>query len=406
MAGEGPLDGIRVVEVANWLAAPSAAALMADMGADVVKVEPPGGDAFRGFNLRSTGIEFDFATNYGFQLDNRGKRSITLALDRPGASEVVHRLIERADVFVTNLQPERRRRYRLAYADAVAVNPRIVYAGLTGYGQEGPDAHRPGFDYAAFWARSGLMGLSGEPPSPPPMCRGGQGDHTTCLNILAAVLAALRLRDRTGEPQEVEVTLQATGMWTLGTDMAAALAAHQQPERHERTTPSNPIWNSYQCGDGRWLLLVMPVPDPVYWPRFCRALGRPEWADTPAYATMEDRREHGRELADAIGVELAGHDRDHWAARFDAEGLIWAPVATLPEVIADPQVAAMGWVVPVEHEQYGRFETLRAPFIIRGADVRVRGRAPEPGEHTFDVLTELGVSGDDLDRLAGGGALG
>ena len=142
------------------------------------------------------------------------------------------------------------------------MNPRVVYASFSGYGTRGPDENRPGFDYAAFWARSGLMGLLGEPPSPPPLCRGGQGDHTTALNILAAVLAALRLRDQTQAAQHVEVTLQGTGMWTLGGDLQAALVAREQPTRHERTHPANPIWNSYRAGDGAWLLLVMPQPDP------------------------------------------------------------------------------------------------------------------------------------------------
>src|SRR6185503_5261653 len=217
-----PLDGIRVLEVANWLAAPAAGALLADLGADVIKVEPPGGDVFREFVLRSMGYRHDFATNYAFQLDNRGKRSVTVALDRPGGPALLRRMSERVDVFLTNLVQQRRERYGLTYDEVRAVSPRIVYASFSGDGTRGPDRNRPGFDYAAFWARSGLMGLLGEPPSPPPLCRGGQGDHTTALNILAAVLAALRLRDQTNEAQHCEVTLQATGMWTLAGDIQAA----------------------------------------------------------------------------------------------------------------------------------------------------------------------------------------
>src|SRR5262245_9168081 len=249
-----PLAGIRVLEVANWLAAPAAGALLADLGADVIKVEPPGGDVYREFLLRSMGYAHEFDGNYGFQLDNRGKRSITVSLDRPGGPDLVLRLAARSDVFLTNLIQERRVRYGLTWDDVREVSPRIVYASLSGYGTRGPDENRPGFDYSAFWARSGLMGLLGEPPSPPPLCRGGQGDHTTALNILAAVLAALRLRDLTNEAQHIEVTLQATGMWTLAGDLSAALVAREQPTRHERSRPANPIWNSYRAADGAWIL--------------------------------------------------------------------------------------------------------------------------------------------------------
>jgi crotonobetainyl-CoA:carnitine CoA-transferase CaiB-like acyl-CoA transferase len=400
-----PLAGIRVLEVANWLAAPAAGALLADLGADVIKVEPPGGDVYREFLLRSMGYTHDFATNYGFQLDNRGKRSITVALDQPGGPELVRRLAERCDVFLTNLIQQRRVRYGLAWEDVRAVSPCVVYASFSGYGTRGPDENRPGFDYAAFWARSGLMGLLGEPPSPPPLCRGGQGDHTTALNILAAVLAALRLRDQTQTAQHVEVTLQGTGMWTLGGDLQAALVAREQPTRHERTRPANPIWNSYRAGCGSWLLLVMPQPDPIYWPRFCEMIGRPEWAADPRYSTLHDRRRHSEELTHEIEARFATQDLAHWAARLDRYGLIWAPVATLTDVIDDPQAREMGWFTTLEHPTLGRFETLDTPFKIYGADVGARGPAPEAGAHTFDVLAELGVSDEELAHLAGDGVI-
>jgi crotonobetainyl-CoA:carnitine CoA-transferase CaiB-like acyl-CoA transferase len=400
-----PLAGIRVLEVANWLAAPAAGALLADLGADVIKVEPPGGDVYRAFLLRSMGYTHEFATNFAFQLDNRGKRSITVALDQPGGPALVRRLAARSDVFLTNLIQQRRVRYGLTWEDVRAASPRVIYASFSGYGTRGPDANRPGFDYAAFWARSGLMGLLGEPPSPPPLCRGGQGDHTTALNILAAVLAALRLRDQTGEAQHVEVTLQGTGMWTLGGDMQAALVAREQPARHERPRPANPIWNSYQAGCGNWILLVMPTPDPHYWPRFCEMIGSPEWAADPRYATLLDRRKNTALLTAEIEKRFAAHDLAHWAPLLDRYGMIWAPVAKLTDVIADPQAREMGWFTTLEHPTFGRFETLDTPFKIYGADVRARGPAPDAGAHTFDVLTELGVADDELAQLAADGVI-
>jgi crotonobetainyl-CoA:carnitine CoA-transferase CaiB-like acyl-CoA transferase len=400
-----PLEGVRVLEVANWLAAPAAAALMADLGADVVKVEPPEGDAFRSFQTTSMGYKHQFAGNYNFETDNRGKRSITVALDKPGGVELVLRLARDADVFITNLVQPRREKYGLTFEAVRAANPRLVYASFSGYGVRGPDRGRPGFDYAAFWARSGLMGLLGEPPSPPPLCRGGQGDHTTALNILAAVLAALRLRDRTGEGQHVEVTLQGTGIWTLAGDVQAALVARENPGRHVRTQPPNPIWNSYQASDGLWILLVMPQPDP-YWPRFCAAIGRPEWGQDPRYDSLAKRRALSVELTRQLDAIFATRTRADWAPRLDEHGLIWAPVATLTDVIDDPQVREMGWFAEVESKTLGRFETLGTPFKLYGADVGPRGAAPAPGEHTFEVLSAAGLTDGELAKLAEDGVIG
>jgi len=400
-----PLEGVRVIEVANWLAAPAAAALMRDLGAEVIKIEPPEGDAFRGFLLGSMGYKHEFSGNYAFELDNRGKRSVTVALDKPGGPELVKRLAQDADVFLTNLVQTRREKYGLTYEDVRAVNPRLVFASVSGYGVRGPDRARPGFDYSAFWARSGLMGLLGEPPSPPPLCRGGQGDHTTGLNILAAVLAALRLRDRTDEGQHVEVTLQGTGMWTLASDMQAALVAREQPGRHVRSQPANLIWNSYQAKDGLWVLLVMPVPDP-YWPKLCAALEEPEWAHDPRYDSLAKRREHSRDLTAQLDAIFATRTRADWAARMDAQNLIWAPVAPLPDVIADPQVREMGWITTIDSPVFGKFETLDTPFKMYGADVGVRGPAPAAGEHTFEELTKLGLTDDELAKLAEDGVIG
>jgi crotonobetainyl-CoA:carnitine CoA-transferase CaiB-like acyl-CoA transferase len=400
-----PLSGIRVVEVSNWLAAPSAAALMADLGADVIKVEPPGGDAFRQFDMRAFGYDHDFATNAAFELDNRGKQSIVVALDRPGGSELVKRLAEDADVFITNLVQHRRERYGLTVEDVQAVNDGLVYVSFSGYGTDGPDAGRAGFDYAAFWARSGIMGLMGEPPSSPPICRPGQGDQTTALNLLASTLAALRLRDQTGEGQVVDVTLLGTGIWTIGPDLSAVLQAHQHPPRHERSHPANPIWNPYQCSDGRWLLLVMPQPD-RYWPPFCEMVERPEWVSDERYDTLAHRMEHSERLTAEIDAIFSSADLAAWAQRLDAAGLIWAPVAELPEVVDDPTVRALGSFVEVEHPEFGSFETLAAPFKIRGADLAPRGPAPALGEHTQAVLEELGLDADELAELAVAGVFG
>jgi len=398
-----PLEGIKVVEIANWLAAPAAAAMLRDLGADVVKVEPPEGDVLRG--IVEAMYPGKYAINPVFEVDNRGKRSVTVALDHAEGPGVVHALMRTADIVITNLTGPRLARYRLGAAEVHALNPRAVHVSLTGYGSRGPDASRPGFDYAAFWARSGIMGLVGEPGSAPMMCRSAQGDHTTSFNLLAATLAALRLRDQTGEGQSVEVALQVTGLWTIAMDVSTALAIPEQPPRHDRARPINPIWNTYETADGRWVLLVMPAPD-AYWPSFCEMLGQASWVDDARYDTLQHRAEHAEDLTAQIAAAFAAEDAAYWGRRLDEFGLIWAPVAELPEVVADPQLEAMEAFTAVDYGEAGSQRTLNTPFTIRGADVRVRGRAPEVGEHSAEVLAEAGLSVLEVADLAAKGVLG
>jgi crotonobetainyl-CoA:carnitine CoA-transferase CaiB-like acyl-CoA transferase len=402
---DGPLSGIRVLEVANWLAVPNATALMADLGADVVKVEPPGGEAHRGFQMRTLGYDYDFETNYVFEFDNRGKRSVAVDLRQPGGPELVRRLAASFDIFATNLVPHRRERLGLGFEAIREANPSVVYAAFTGYGETGPDADRPGFDTGAFWARAGVMALLGEPPSAPPLLRSGQGDHTTGLNLLAATLAALRQRDRTGAAQFVEVTLLGTGLWTIASDIQGALLAGHHPPRHDRTAPANPIRNSYPTQDGRWIVLVMTQPD-RYWATFCEAIDRPEWAADERYGTLESRGRHREQLAADIEARLREQPLAWWASRLDEFGIIWAPAQELPEVIADPQVQALAMFPEVEHERLGRYRTIGAPFRIAGADVGVRGPAPEPGQHTHEVLRESGLTEEEIADAASRQILG
>ena len=384
-----PLQGITVVEAANYVAGPSAGALMADLGADVIKLEPPGGEVMRGLQLTAEGQPQ--LPNYLFELENRGKRSVTVALDQPGASELVHQILAGADVFLTNMYGSRLRKYGLTPEDVHARNPHIVHVSVTGYGIHGPEADRPAFDFAAFWARSGIMSVIGHPGQPPVLSRIAQGDHTTGLNALAATLAALRLRDLTGKGQVVEVALQQTGVYTIATDMARALIDHRQPPKMDRDAPPNPLFNCYEASDGRWIMLVHMTPDP-YWPRLCRAIGRADWEAEPAYATMKGRAADCVPLARVISDVFRQHDSAYWAKTLDANGLIWAPVAELPEVIADPQLRAMNAFQAIDHP-LGQIETVGTPFYIREADIRVRGASPGAGEHTHAVLAAAGVLG-------------
>lgn len=397
-----PLEGIVVVEVANYVAAPSAGALMRDLGAEVIKVEPPGGEVMRGVVPTGGGSAIPF--NFLFELENRGKKSVTLALDAPGAVEALHRLLAKADVFLTNLMGPRLEKFGLTPEAIHARNPRVIFAAVTGYGLEGPEAARPGFDFSAFWTRSGIMSLVGHPDAPPVLSRIAQGDHTTGVTTLAAVLAALRMRDLTGEGQVVDISLQQVGVYTVATDVSRTLVDGTRPRRFDRRSPDNPLFNTYPTRDGKWVMLVHMTPDP-YWPRLCRALGCDDLAGDPTLATMSGRRARGAELAAVIEERTLSMALAELAGRLDENGLIWAPMVELPEVVADPQLRMRGAFQPLETER-GTYDTVGVPFIIRDADVRARGMASTAGADTAAVLAWAGFTDDEVADLAAGGALG
>ncbi|MCC6438468.1 MAG: CoA transferase [Acidimicrobiales bacterium] len=402
----GPFAGLRVVEVANMIAAPSAAAVLADLGADVVKIEPPSGDILRGSHR-----PLDPSVGPGphpdgyFTVDNRGKRSVVVDLNRAEGVAIVHRLVAGAEVFITNLTEERRTRYRLQPADLHAVRPTLVYGSVGGYGSVGPAAGKPGYDWTAFFARGGVQSLIGEPDDPPLSFRPGQGDHTTALALLVALLTALRERDRTGEGQVVEAALFQVAAWTLASDLAVSLVDGAQPPRYARAAWPNPLTCRYRCADGRWVALCMPGPRD-YWDSFCIAIERTEWIFDERYAEVAVRLTHSAELVAAIDARLAELPRAEWARRFDEAGVIWAPVQDLPDVIADPQAEALGIFQPVIDEANGfEFRTVGVPFRIHGADIAVRGPAPAVGEHGREVLLEAGFAADEVARLEADGVI-
>jgi crotonobetainyl-CoA:carnitine CoA-transferase CaiB-like acyl-CoA transferase len=402
---DGPLDGVTVLEVANWLAAPATATLLSDLGAAVIKVEPPQGDAWRYAQATAGNLSSEPIPNPAFQLDNRGKRSIALDLARPEARAIVHRLAAGADVFITNLVPRRLDRYGLGYAALAEANPRLVYAAVNAYGAEGDERDRLGFDYTGFWARSGLMSLVGDRDAPPAMPRAGMGDHTTALALTGAIVAALYARERTGRGEELRASLLNTGLWVLGSDIQTALLGRQGSPAHARAAPRNPIQNSYRAKDGRWLLLYMAQADRD-WPLACAALELDELATDPRYGSMAARQEHSAELVAAFDTAFAGRTRDEWATRLDAFGLMWAPIQTVPEILADPQVEANAYFAEVEHPSLGRFQTVDTPVRYGANHVGVRGPAPEVGQHTEEILLELGLSWEEIASLRDIGAVG
>ena len=401
----GPLDGIRVLEVANWVAAPATAALLADMGANVIKVEPPRGDPWRGYHAPEQDSSGPFSGNYAFEVDNRGKRSITLDLKHPQARKVAIKLADACDIFVTNLLPRRRKRFGLDYQDVSSRNPRVVYLSFSGYGDRGPEGDRLGMDFGAFWARSGIMGLMGEPGAPPILQRGGMGDHTASLAMVAGVFAALYERERTGHGQEVYGSLFNVALWVLSTDLQVALLTGRNPSRRPlRTQTPSPITNWYLTRDDKWLILESPNPDP-YWARVCAALGQTDLARVPEYSTTEGLLAHCTELIALFDQIFATKTRDQWGLLLNENQVIWAPIQDLTEVIDDPQVKDNGYLADLEHPALGSYRTVNTPIGFGKSEARARGPAPELGQHTEEVLLEFGYSWDDITGLREAGAL-
>jgi crotonobetainyl-CoA:carnitine CoA-transferase CaiB-like acyl-CoA transferase len=399
----GPLDDIKVVEIANWIAGPSATALMADMGASVVKVEPPSGDSMRNKLRQPRFAEGYPGTDVVFQLDNRGKRSIAIDLGEERGRDIVRELADRADVLVTNLTRSRLERFGLGPAALHDRNPRLVYALVTGQGSSGADADQLAFDVTAFFGRGGVTALLGEPDGPPVAPRTGQGDHPTGLALLVAILGALRVRDRTGEGQLVETALMRVGAWTVACDLAAALIDHRQPSKRRRQHPISPMNTTYRCADGAWL--VLSSHNQASWPGFCEALGRPELPTDPRFDTAPNRFANAQELVGIFDELFGSQPYEHWVPRLQRTTVIWAKAAELPELIDDPQARQMEMFAPLEHPAIGPFETVAAPFSFERSDVRVRGTAPDVGEHTREVLGELGRAAEEVDALVAQGVV-
>ena len=397
-----PLEDVKVLEVDSFMAAPSAAAILADMGADVVKIEPVTGDPMRGLS-RPLRVESKFADyDLQFDVDNRGKRSAAIALDKPEGRDLAQRLAQDADVFLCNLLAQRQQRFGLDPETLFAIKPNLVHATLTGYGTTGPDAWRPGYDVTAFFGRSGLYDAMREGEDGiVPMARPAQGDHTTGLALVAAILAALRLAEKTGVGQVVETSLYETAVWTQASDFGVTAIDKAPVRRRARHELLTPMTNRYPCGDGKWAVLNML--DSGAWERLCRAVGREDWLTDERYATGRDRYKHMAELVDGIDATLATKTRDEWGAIFDEQGLIWGPVLGLHEVVDDPHADAIGLFPELRHPELGTYRTVNAPMRFKSADVRPRGPAPAMGEHTEQILREAGLSQPEIQDLRNDG---
>ena len=382
------LEGLRVVDAATYIAAPAAAAVLSDYGAEVVKIErPPHGDPFR---YLSRNPEFAPSPHaYPFIQDTRNKRSIALNLATPQGHGVIRRLVARADVFITNYQPQMLRRFRISYEDFAASNPRLIYASITGYGEQGEEAEKPGYDITAYFARSGLMNHLHAADATPYISPCGFGDHPTAMNLVASILLALYRRERTGRGGKVWTTLMHSGVWSNSSNIQGALLGAGQPPRWTRATAPNPFVNHYVASDGRRFIfcLLDPAND---WPKLCRALGRVELEHDPRWATAEARHAGNEELIALLDAEFARWPLEEWRRRFAEHDVLYGVVPDNVAVAGDTQMAANGVFLPLGED--GEARTVASPMHIDGEAKRDAAWAPEAGQHTRELLAELGYT--------------
>ena len=393
------LDGIKVIEVASWVFAPSSGVVLAQWGADVVKIEDPSsGDPTRGLVHSGAGPDRG-GVQLMYEIANLGKRSIGVNLKSPDGLAVLYRLVETADVFVTNYLPRTRTSLRIDVADIRRINPDIIYCRGSGTGSQGPERERPGFDSTSYWARAGIQSVLSAGVSESPLIqRGAFGDIMAGLTLAGSISAALFQRERTGQPSVVDVSLLATGLWNLTPDIVLAdlLGADYEPARTRDTIP-NPLVCTYRTSDGTWLVLNMLDSDRT-WGEFCQAIERPDLFDDPRFSHSSLRGVHSQALVAELNVVFRARSFQTWRERLSATSIAWAPVQSPSDVHHDQQVVANGYIARVEA---GEGQTIAVPTNpVRFDEQPVTpGRSPEHGEHTEQILIEAGYDWDAITEL-------
>jgi crotonobetainyl-CoA:carnitine CoA-transferase CaiB-like acyl-CoA transferase len=374
----GPLNGVKVIEMGVWVAGPAATGLMADWGADVIKVEPPTGDPQR-FVFGALGVA-DQKGVPPFEIDNRGKRSVVLDLRNENDLQKMFALLENADVFVSNVRPAGLARMGLDPDSLTKRFPRLIYGQLTGYGTTGPDVDKAGYDIGAFWSRTGLAHTTVAPDELPPAIRSGQGDHTTGLSMAAGVMAALFDRERTGKGRVVSTSLLRTGIYTLGWDVGVFLRfGKRQSTKSSRKNPA-PQMNCYRCSDGRAFWLLGMEAD-RHFPGLLKAIGREELAQVENFKNARARSINAGEFIAVLDEHFATQDYAHWTAKFDENDVWWAPLNSIADAVADPQVIASGAFVDMTPQpDEAPYRAVNSPVDFSGYSPTY-GPVPNLGEH-------------------------
>jgi crotonobetainyl-CoA:carnitine CoA-transferase CaiB-like acyl-CoA transferase len=392
----GIFEGLKVLDCASFIAAPAAATVLSDFGAEVIKIEPPGmGDPYR--HLPGMPGQPVSSQNYAWMLESRNKKSLALDLSKSEGQAILRRLVAGADVFITNFPPGVRRRLGIRHEDLAALNERLIYASFTGYGELGEEADKPGFDSNAWWARSGLMEMVrpdalGTPARSAP----GMGDHPSAMALFSAIVTALYQRERTGKGAHVGTSLIANGFFAQ-----AKLCGATFPERRPRENARNAVANHYRCRDGRWLILSLLNED-RQWPAFVKCIGREDLLADPRFMKKESRHAHAHDLIAILDAVFASRDLAEWRSILDGNGLIFGIVAVLDDIPGDAQMLDNRVLVPFEGD--GTL-TVNSPIWIEGAAKIQPHLPPDIGQHSDEILRAAGYSEAEIAQFRGTGAV-
>lgn len=400
MTNDNIFSGLKVVDLASFIAGPSAAVILSDFGADVIKVEPPSGDLWRHANKLPPQPVSDDA--YPWHLSNRNKRGITLDLKSPAAHPVLERLVKWADVLIVNTPHPARKRLKLAYDDVVEWNPRLIYADITGFGDKGPDADLPGFDITSYWARSGLLSLTRDAGAPPTWPVAGSGDNATAVGLYSAIVTALYRRERTGQGGHVTTSLLAEGVWSASVSIQAALCEAKFFPLHDRTHPANAAMNVYRAKDGIWFVLIITA-DKLE--AVVKAIGRPDLLTDPRFSDPTKLMANMPALSAIFDEIFSAQPMAYWYEVFSGVHVTFGAVRGPQEVIGDPQLRANEIVVPLEGAGGKLTATISSPIQLHGVAKVPAKRAPALGEHNEEVLQQLGFSAAEIDGLRTSGTL-
>ena len=400
------LEGLKVIEMATYVAAPAAGAMLRDWGAEVIKVEPLNGCPMRRF-FEGMKSNVPIEGNPIFTLDNRGKKGISINTSDEKGAKIVRELIKDADIFLTNVRPKSLESANLNHEELHKINPKLIYCSLTGYGLDGEERNRPGFDVAAYWSRSGMAHLTqrkGEEPLP---IRTASGDHITAISTVSGILAAVYERTQTGKGKVVETSLLRTGIYSVSSDMALQLKFGRVPSTKKRDEQINPIFNFFKTKDDRWICLSPRAGGDYDLPKVVRALGKEDWLKNEKFNTNQARRENAKEFIEEMDKAFSQLTMAEWGEKLDAQDLIWSPVQNLSEVSKDKQAIASGAFSEVEDQDCNEnYSTVSSPVKFHNSDDGPKGPAPKLGQDNFEVLKDLGINEKEINNLIDDGIVG
>jgi crotonobetainyl-CoA:carnitine CoA-transferase CaiB-like acyl-CoA transferase len=400
MATDNIFSGLKVVDFASFIAGPSAAVILSDFGADVIKVEPPGGELWRhGQEIPPQPFSKE---PYPWHLANRNKRGMAINLKSPSAQQILEKLVKWADVLIVNTPHPARKRLKLEYEDVVQWNPRLIYADVTGFGEKGPDAELPGFDITSYWARSGLLSMTRDAGAPPTWPVAGSGDNATAVGLYSAIVTALYRRERTGKGSYVTTSLLAEGIWAASVSIQAALSGAKFYGPHDRKNPANAALNVYRAADDTWFVLLV-TPDKVA--AVAKAIGRPDLLTDPRFSDPAKLMANMPQLTAILDEVFGAQPMAHWYEVFNGVHATFGPVRGPEEVVNDPQLRANDIVVPLEGAGGKLTSTISSPIQVHGVSKVSARRAPELGEHNEEILEELGFDANQIDGLRASGTV-